>query len=415
MKILMLSTFDARGGAAIAARRLQTGLQHIGIDSRMLVQEKGSDDPSVFEPATPLRRALTAFRPMFDSLPLKLYPKRQRITFSPAILPDNLNQKIKQLDPSIIHLHWVAAGFMRIETLAKAGKPLVWTLHDSWAFTGGCHLPFDCLRYRQSCGHCPTLDSSRDKDLTRKIWKRKKKAWANLNLTVIAPSRWMAECAGSSSLLRDTRIEIIPNGLDMNRFRPIEKNTARDILSLPRDRKLILFGGVQASSDPNKGFQYLAEALRKLSSKGWGEKADVLVFGSREPEKDPGFSLKAHYLGHIHDDITLALLYSAADVFVAPSIQETLCNTAMEAAACGTPSVAFATSGLTDVIEHGRTGYLAKPFEPEDLAQGIDWILTDEEQQQNLSRAARDKLVSEFTLEAIAQRHATLYREIIAR
>lgn len=415
MKILMLSTFDARGGAAIAARRLHTGLRQLGVDSRMLVQEKGGDDPFVTGPPTPLRRALSAFRPMFDSLPLRFYPERQRITFSSAMLPDRISREIDTMNPSIVHLHWIAAGFLRIETLAKLGRPLVWTLHDSWAFTGGCHLPFDCLRYREDCGACPTLGSSRQRDLSHRIWKRKRKAWESLDLTVIAPSTWMAECARSSSLFRNTRIEVIPNGLDMNRFRPINQGTARDILSLPRNRKLILFGGVHAASDPNKGFHYLTEALGELSTRGWGEKADVLVFGSPEPEKDPGFGMQGHYLGHVHDDVTLSLLYSAADVFVAPSIQETLCNTVMEAAACGTPSVAFATSGLINVIEHGKTGYLAKPFEPDDLARGIEWILTDNEQRRNLSTAARNKLVSEFALEQVAHHHAELYREILAR
>jgi len=409
----MLSTFDARGGAAIAARRLHTGLRHIGVDSRMLVQEKGGDDPFVIGPATPLRRALSTFRPMFDSLPLKFYPERQRITFSSAMLPDRISREIEKMNPSIVHLHWIAAGFLRIETLAKLGRPLVWTLHDSWAFTGGCHLPFDCLRYRDACGACPTLGSSRQRDLSHRIWKRKRKSWESLDLTVITPSRWLARCAESSSLFRDTRIEVIPNGLDINRFRPIDQGTARNILSLPRDRKLILFGGAQASSDPNKGFRYLTEALGKLSSRGWGEKADVLVFGSHEPEKDPGFGMQGHYLGHVHDDATLSLLYSAADVFVAPSIQENLPNTVMEAAACGTPSIAFEIGGLPDLVEHGRTGYLAQPFETNDLAQGIAVLLGDDNKRTEMGDAARHKVVSEFALERIARRHAELYRGIL--
>ena len=161
----------------------------------------------------------------------------------------------------------------------------------------------------------------------------------------------------------------------MDRFYPIEQGTARDILSLPRDRKLILFGGAQASSDPRKGYRYLTEALQKLSGAGWAEKADVLVFGSSEPQNDPNLGMRAHFTGHIHDDVTLSLLYSAADVFVAPSIQDNLPNTVMEAAACGTPTVAFDVGGLPDLVEHGRTGYLARPFETDDLAKGIALLL----------------------------------------
>lgn len=412
MNVLMLSTFDARGGAAIAARRLHTGLRRIGVDSRMLVQEKGSDDPFVIEPATPLRRALAAFRPMLDSLPLKRYPKRQRITFSPAVLPDRLDRHVARLNPLIVHLHWVAAGFMRIETLAKLNKPLVWTLHDCWAFTGGCHYPFDCTGYHETCGTCPILGSSRKQDLTSRVWARKRKAWERLDLTVITPSNWLADCSRSSSLFRDRRIEVIPNGLDTKRFQPIDQGTARDILSLPRDRKLILFGGVRASDDKRKGFHYLTEALRSISVKELGSKTDVLIFGSPEPDNEPALGMNMHFTGHIHDDVTLSLLYSAADVFVAPSIQDNLPNTVMEAAACGTPSVAFDIGGLPDLVENGRTGYLAQPFEANELAMGIIRLLEDEGKCREMAQAARHKVVSEFALDRIAQRHTDLYREL---
>ena len=114
---------------------------------------------------------------------------------TPAFIPDSLDQKLSGLNPSIVHFHWVSAGFLRIETLGKLTKPLVWTLHDSWAFTGGCHYPFDCTRYHRDCGACPILGSSRERDLTRRIWSRKQKAWEGLNLTVVTPSRWLADCA----------------------------------------------------------------------------------------------------------------------------------------------------------------------------------------------------------------------------
>jgi glycosyltransferase involved in cell wall biosynthesis len=411
----MLNTFDDRGGAAHAARRLHAGLRGIGVDSRMLVQEKGGDDPMVFGPATPLRRALSAFRPMLDSIPLRLYPNRQRVPFTPALVPDRMRNEVARLGPSIVHLHWVAAGLLRIETLKRFGLPLVWTLHDSWAFTGGCHVPFDCARYRDACGVCPLLGSGRARDLSRRVLDRKKRAWRGLNLTVVTPSRWLAECASSSSLFRDTRIDVIPNGLDLNRFRPVEKGIARDILSLPQDRKLILFGGMHGTADPNKGFQLLVEALRGLAAEGWGDRAEALVFGGHEPESRPDLGLKVRYLGCLRDEITMGLLYAAADVFVAPSIQENLPNTVMEAAACGTPSVAFAVGGLPELVEHCRTGYLARPFLTEDLGRGISWTLEDGARLKELSLAARKKVEREFALERTAGRYADLYKGILGR
>jgi len=411
----MLTTFDDRGGAAHAARRLHDGLRRIGVDSRMLVQEKGGDDPMITGPSTSLRRALSAFRPMLDSLPLRFYPDRQRVPFTPAVVPDRLHREIAKVEPSIVHLHWVAAGFVRIESLRRFGVPLVWTLHDSWAFTGGCHVPLDCTSYRERCGACPLLGSGKVIDLSSRILTRKERAWKGLDMTIVTPSRWLAECARASSLLRGARIEVIPNGLDTERFRPVSQGTARNILSLPHDRKLILFGGIHATSDPNKGFGFLTEALRLLAAAGWSERAEVVVFGAQEPVNGQGQALKARYTGTLRDEVSLALLYSAADVFVAPSLQENLPNTVMEAAACGTPSVAFAVGGLPELVEHGRTGYLARPFEPEDLARGISWILEDDERRRELSSAARAAVEGTYAVDKIARRYAELYHGIVCR
>jgi glycosyltransferase involved in cell wall biosynthesis len=412
MKVLQLNTFDETGGAAKAASRLHQGLKAIGIDSQMLVQFKVGDDKDVIGARTPVGRILRNIRPHLDALPVRLYPNRPVLNFSPALLPDTLLREVEIINPAIIHLHWVTAGFLRLETLRRFNRPLIWTLHDSWAFTGGCHVPFDCTRYRQQCGACPVLGSSRDHDLSRCVWRRKQKAWREILLTVVVPSRWLADCARESSLFHDRRIEVIPNGLDLKRYKPVDKRTARELLALPLEKKLILFGGMSGTIVRNKGFHLLVPALQDLARRGCHDRPELLVFGSSEPTNPPDLGLKTHYLGLLNDESRLALFYAAADVFVFPSIQETLGYTAMESMACGTPCVAFNQGGVPDLIDHERNGYLARPFEPDDLARGIAWVLEDEGRRQALSLRARRKVEEEFALERVAHRYAELYADV---
>ena len=413
MKILYLNGADIEGGAARAATRLLLSVHAQGGDARLYVQRKHGDDPLVDGPRSRLGKALGFARPTIEQLLLGITPGMMHGPFCAAFLPDGLAAKVGGMAPDIIHLHWVAR-MMRLETLHRFTVPIVWTLHDSWAFTGGCYLPGDCTRYRESCGSCPVLGSDRENDLSRRTWMRKQKAWHNLDLTIIAPSRWVAACAKASSLFRNLRIEVIPNGLDVNRFKPLGQRLARDVLSLPQKKKLILFGAKGWTSDRNKGFHLLAEALHKLASSiRLHDSIELLIFGSTEPDPPPDLGFKTHYLGWQNDDTSLAALYAAADVFVLPSLHESLGYTAMEAMACGTPCVAFNQGGVPDVIDHQQNGYLANPYEPADLAHGIAWVLEDKVRWNELASCARNKIIDSFALEKIAERHMALYREIL--
>ncbi|MFZ4730662.1 MAG: glycosyltransferase family 4 protein [Pseudanabaena sp.] len=415
MKVLLCSSSDIGGGAARSAYRLHQGLQglpDLQVDSQILVQTKISDDFRVLSGSSKLSKGLAKLRPTLDQLPLYRYPKRDRTVFSPQWLPNSLDDLISEADPEIINLHWVCDGFIPIKALRQFKQPLVWTLHDMWAFTGGCHYNADCMNYTNSCGTCPQLHSSKEKDLSRWIWQRKAKAWQNLNLTIVTPSHWLAKCAASSSLLKDMRIEVIPNGLDTIQYRPIQKSVARSILGLPEDKQLILFGAISATSDPRKGFNLLQSALQKLSESGWGERVELVVFGASQPKNLPELGLKSHYLGRLNDDISLSLAYAAGDVFLAPSVQDNLPNTVMESLACGTPCVAFDIGGMSDMIEHQQNGYLAKPFDIDDLARGITWLLEDEERLRKLGINGRKKVENNFTLEIQANNYLSVYQDM---
>lgn len=418
MGIVHLSSSDRSGGAARAAWRLHQALQKHGgeVNSRMLVRQKESDDSLVYGPPTKARKAYARSTPTLEKFPLKLYKDRRRRPFHAQWTPDDIGSRLSEIQPDLVHLHWVCHGFMQVETLKQIRAPIVWTLHDMWPMTGGCHYSRSCTRFEDTCGQCPHLRSSYDVDLSRLTWKRKQKAWRDVSIRAIAPSQWMADQAQRSSLLGDQKITIVPNGLDETVFRPIEQSTARGILNLPSDVDLLLFGATGPKDNPRKGFSLLQDALVHLS-KMKRQDFELSIFGMSQPRRKERHvaELLTHYLGRLDDNTTLALAYSASDVMIVPSRQESFGQTASEALACGTPVAAFDTSGLRDVVDHRENGYLADTFDPRDLAHGINWILGDRSRHRRLSDAARKKAEEKFSYQQVAQAHQTLYKEIDER
>lgn len=415
MNIIMLNSYDNAGGAAIATHRLHRGLRSIGVDSHLMVLSKGTDDPTVIGPVpqTRLKRALEYFFARRDSrLTNQLFAKEKKF-FSPARCPDKLAARVDAFKPDVVHLFWVNYGFMKIETLGQFKKPIVWTLHDMWPFTGGCHYDNECGRFQQSCGKCPILSSESDHDLSRHIWERKRKSWRDTPIVVVATSHWLAQMARSSTLFKDQRIEVIPNGIDIDKYKPLDKRAARAAYGLPQDRHLVLFSAFNATTDKRKGNQFLVPALKKMAQAGWGEGTELVVIGASAPENPPDLGMKVHYMGHLHDEISQVLLYSAADVTVAPSMQENLSNTVMESLSCGTPVVAFNIGGMPDMVDHQYSGYLACPFELDDLAAGMMWVLEDKARHDMLSQHARQTVVERYALKTVANRYLTLYQDIL--
>ena len=412
MKVLLVSNYDIKGGAARATYRLHEGLQSIAVNSQILVNYKCSNDENVRLMPSKLGEKFKSLRPKLNRLPLKLYPKLGQVIFSPQWVPDSLASEVAKINPDVINLHWVCEGYMQIETLAKFNKPVVWTLHDMWAFTGGCHYSENCDRYMNSCGACPQLHSTKDTDISRWIWQRKAQAWQNLDLTLVTPSNWLAQCAKSSSLFKKYPVKVIANGLDAEVYKPLNRPQVRDSLNLPQNKQLVLFGAMQGTDDRWKDFPLLVPALQSLSKSGWQDKIELLVFGSSQPENPIDVGFKTHYLGRLEDE-SLAKVYAAADVMVVPSRYEAFGQTASEALACGTPVVAFDVTGLKDIVDGQQNGYLAKPYETEDLARGIAWVLEDPDRHQKLCRSARLKVEEKFTLQVQARAYKNLYEEIL--
>jgi len=410
MKILIVNTSDIQGGAARAAYRLHKALLGSGVDSQMLVQGKSSDDYTVIGPTTKVQKAMAKLRPTLDSLPVRWYKNRTKTLFSPSWFGfSGIVDKINEMNPDIVHLQWISGGMMRVEEIARIKAPIVWTLHDMWAFTGGCHYDEECGRYKETCGNCKVLGSDKQTDLSTKIFNRKQKAFAvKKDMTIVGLSNWLNECSKSSTLLKDKNHINLPNPIDTNTFKPFDKERARELWSLPKDKKLVLFGAIGATSDPRKGFKELSDAMGKLTSK----EMEFVVFGSSQPQNAPDFGFKTHYLGSLTDDVSLVTLYNAVDVMVVPSLQENLSNAIMESLACATPVVGFDIGGNSDMIEHKINGYLAKPYESKDLASGIEWVLNAPNYDE-LCKNAREKVVREFDSRVVAKKYIELYKEIL--
>ncbi|HEY9603283.1 MAG TPA: glycosyltransferase family 4 protein [Allocoleopsis sp.] len=398
-------------GAGRAAIRLHLGLLGEKVNSSVFVIQKGSEDSTIIKPDD---RTI-----LYKKIQGKLLGRTlsqvlgKSTTFSVNATPSLMKNRIRKFNADVINLHWVGWEYLRIEDLKSFKVPLVWTLQDMWPFTGGCHYTQECDRYMNSCGACPQLRSGKASDLSSWVWHRKAKAWKDINLTVVAPSSWMAQCAKSSSLFRDRRVEVIPFCLDTQQYKPVDRQQAREHLNLPQDKQLILFGALSATADRRKGFHLLLPALQKLSHSGWHDRIELVVFGSSEPKNPVDLGFKAHYLGSVADDALLARVYCATDVMVAPSIQESFGQTGSESLACGTPVVAFDDTGLKDIVDHQQNGYLVRPFDIEDLANGIAWVLDNQERHRKLCRQAREKAEREFALEIQARRYLSLYTELL--
>lgn len=407
--VLQINHSDVSGGAARAAYRIHHALRDYGVDSRMRVSNAMAGDWTVEGPKSKFAKALTKIRSPLAGLLTKTLQTGNPIVHSPAIMPSRWSERLNASDADVIHLHWVNGEMMSIADIGAIKKPVVWTLHDMWAFCGAEHYTED-HRWRTgyTASNRPAYESGFD--LNRWTSARKRKHWKR-PMHIVTPSRWLAACARESELMHDWPITVIPNAIDTDVWQPVDKVLARQLLQLPPDVPLLLFGAMGGAQDPRKGFDLLQAALNHLRGQMSG--LELVVFGQLTPKAPVDMGFPVHYTGHLHDDMSLRLLYSAADALVIPSRQDNLPNTGVEAHACGTPVVAFDTCGLPDIVEHEKTGYLAKAFDAEELANGLQWVLSHPAPG-FLNENARQKVLNCFEMESIAKQYKTLYEYVLS-
>lgn len=414
MRVLHLSTFAADSGAARGSLWLHQALRRRAVDSVMMVGDRGTGDRNIHRLPGRVAQIAAKLRMRLDRLPLRRYRKTDDSFWTIGWLPERFDRLVDHLQPDIVHLHWVGAGFMPVHALAQFRCPIVWTLRDMWGFTGGCHYTAGCERYRDACGACPQLRSEDQNDLSRAIWNRKRRHWQDLDLWVVPISRWLGDCARDSALFNRYPIEVIPNGLDTGLFRVTRKQAAREAWGLPQDRRIVVYGAINAMKDRRKGFPELLDALRQLHRFTDTGKVMLVLFGDLQPGDIPDTGIEIRHVGFLNDNRRLSELYSSADVAVMPSIQEAFGKTLMEAMACGTPVVAFEGGGPDDIVDHRVDGYLARPYEAEDLARGIAWSLDEISGGRDLGAAARCKVETRFDIDVVAAQYHDLYTRVLA-
>lgn len=423
IRVLSVCTSDAGGGAPRAAFRIHQGVRGLGVDSRMFVKNKhhnGSDIISLgdFIPHNPFYNAFdwtcNKIKNQLQHYRWNRYPDRDQI-FMSDLRGTDLHGALRKLDYDVLHLHWINQRFVSLLELPK-DKPIVWTLHDSWPFCGICHYFFECESYQQQCGCCPFLHSRKANDLSHMVWKKKAEIYKNLKIHIVSPSRWLADCAHRSSLFSEFPVEVIPNCLDVEAFRPLTEKEISPRWRYLQERRLVkpivLYGAINAATDKRKGFANLLSALKLLEQNGHADDFELVVFGATQSELSMDVNISIHYVGYVGNTLDLVSLYNLASVMVVPSLSEVFGQTASEALACRTPVVAFQCSGIQEVVNHKNDGYLAKPYNSEDLAQGILWCL-NHNQDNRLGCAGREKVLKEYTFDAVCGKYKDLYEKVL--
>ena len=419
MRILHINKSDAVGGASVAATRLVESLNKSGVDAKMLVAEKKTNLPCV--------ETITSSQ--YNKIRAWLYHKLEISRFIPHGKSNTLKHSysigeygfdiskhpaVKEAD--IIHLHWFGEGFVSLKGLdkiLKLGKPVVWTLHNMWSFTGGCLYSGECKRFTENCGLCKYLMDSASDDISFAQHNCKKQIYSNSRFFPVACSNWLAKIAEQSTLLKGKHVISIPNLIDIDSFKPINRIEVRERLNLPKDKKLILFGAADVS-DPRKGMPHLFFALKLLAKRKYKDNMELIVFGKAPETLANELPFPVRIMNYISSPEVLVDLYNAADVFVLPSLEDNLPNTVMEALSCGLPVAAFRVGGVPEMITHGYSGYLTPPSDGTGLAEGIEYLL-EKSESRNCRAIAREKVEESFAPSLIAERYILLYNEILER
>lgn len=417
VKVVHLSHTDGGAGAGRAAYRIHSALRNLEVDSRMLVSQKRTADPFVQAMSSSgLGQWRGRVAEYLEARTGRALARDSRVFLSPArygFFHPVRAAVVREAD--VVAIYWINGAYIAPESLAEINKPLVWRLSDAWPFTGGCHYPGTCERFESQCGDCPQLRQPGPEDAAYCLWLRKQDAWRALDLTVVAPSNWMAGLARRSSLFTNRRVEVIPTGVDLERYRPGNRAAARARWGLPQDQLLILFGAMSPVDDVRKGYWELQKALEVVARSPLASRIQAIMFGSDIPLPVDLLPMPVVSLGCLQGDEALAAAYNCADVVIVPSLEDNLPNVALEAIACGAPVVAFDICGMPDIVTDGWNGRLVPRVDPECLGRTLVEILSDSERLLAMRLCARLHAQRSFSLKGQAKAYLELYEQIVAQ
>lgn len=419
MRVLIVNTSERIGGAAIAANRLMEALNNNGIKAKMLVRDKQTDQISVVPLDKSWFHALKFAWERFCIFVANGFHKHRLFEQDLANVGTDITNLPEFKEADVIHLHWINQGFLsldNIRAIARSGKPIVWTMHDMWPFTGTCHYSGECEKYKVECNHCPIIYSGgSDNDISNKVFRKKESLFKETSIHFVACSKWLEGLAKESRLLVGQNICSIPNAINTHMFHPKNKKEARLKLHLPLDKKLLLFGSLKIT-DKRKGVDYLVEACRWIQEKYADISSDlaIVTMGHDGDAYKSLFSFPVYSLDYVSQERALVEVYNAVDLYVTPSLQDNLPNTIVEAMACGVPCVGFQVGGIPQMIDHLHNGYVAEYKNAQDFANGIHWALL-EENYKSLSDWATRKAVETYSESNVAKSYINVYNNVTGK
>jgi glycosyltransferase involved in cell wall biosynthesis len=374
----------------------------------MWVNEKRKHNVEVVSSLSKIDKLINKIRPHIVRPLIKSLKTENSIIHSPQLLSSNWIKKINTSEADIIHLHWFQNEMLSVADVGLINKPLIWTTHDMWPFCGAEHCSYD-LRWQEGYNNNNRPPYEKGFDLNKWTWNRKKKYWRK-KIPIISPSNWLGNCIKKSFLMRDWPVTIIPNPIDTNIWKPIDKNIARELLGLPKNISLIFFDNSGPSYQ--KGADLLLQALNYLYNNLSLKNLEILVINKFISNKNFQVSFPVRNFEYLHDNLSLNILYSAVDAVVFPSRNEAFGQIASEAQTCGTPVIAFDIGGPADILIHKKTGYLAKAYDIKDFANGIEWII-DHSRNNKINIESRNKAVRRFSNNTVAKKYIEQYDKLL--
>ncbi|MBC2601080.1 glycosyltransferase [Puniceicoccus vermicola] len=415
MRILHVANQDV-GGAARAMLRLHEGLLSQGEDSHVLVAKKKMALPKVEEwkgSMNPVSRVQRRSRRWWLDCCAQMRERNQPVGFElftddRTRFGDHIVDDLNEFD--LVNFHWISQFVDHAKVFPRLKVPVVWTLHDQNPFTGGCHYDFGCERWRQGCGSCPQLGSDSERDFSAKAWLRKKEVYQRVGegMHIVTPSEWLGKLAQESPLLGSHPVRVIPYGVPTDIFHPGGRSGLRSAFKIGDMDRVILFVSDNLNNR-RKGFQVLRDALRALRPRT-GSRVVVLSVGVGS-ENDLG-EFEHHHLGTLRKEELVSAAFSAADIFVAPALQDNLPNTLLESLACGTPIVGSRSGGIPDAVRPGKTGWLFDSGSSHSLHDVLAEALSSEELL-DMRKECREMALQRYSLEVQARKYISLYNEIL--
>ena len=410
MKVLHVSHSDSTWGASIAAYRLYCAERELDTDSYMLVNIRSRTENEILTNFNSLTKFSSRLKESVSKRITKLLAPDPYLPYSANLFSSHHVQFINSSDFDLVHLHWINFNMLSMKDISRIQKPIVWTFHDMWPICGIEHC---CFHDRWKEGYRPDNRPGNETGFDLSLWQwNQKRKHLKKPFQITCPSSWLSNCVKQSALMKDWPVQTIPNGLDTTFWTPADNTHIRDTLGLPKDKQIILYGANQSTQDHIKGFDLLKEALSLLPKEKMND-VELLVFGA-----DSGGSLEnegypINYLGYVDDPSHLRDLYRSADVMLVPSRMESFGQTASEAHACGIPVVAFDATGTADIVDHRKTGYLARAFDVNDFCAGILWVLENDQRRKQLGLEARRKAENCFDHLLVAKEHIKTYEKVL--